>query len=240
MRNPVCFFLPSAVLFLAPAAFAEDAAPPSAPAPPPAAAPPAPHSGAPLRPTLTQFAATGRLERYGESAFGFTAAGALFGVGFAAEAPDMTWSHALWVASGITALGSLGNLLVPSDIELLEHKSGTLSDEELQRRWQKLAEKAKVRRRTGAVVGSLLGVTSITLGILTFEGELGTLTDDQRRALGSTLVAGGAIGVTESAVEWFVPTPVERGFALVGGPRRVALSGAPSPNGFYLSLAGSF
>jgi len=239
MRNRLHLLLPATVLLIAPGAFAEDPAPP----PPSAAAVPAPappSTGAPVRPTLSHFAGAARLDRYGESALGFAAAGGLFGVGFAAEAPDMTWSHVLWVASGVTALGSLGNLLVPSELEQLERQSGTLTDDELQRRWQKLAEKAKVMRRAGAVVGGLMAVTSITLGILTFEGELGTLTSDQRLALGSALVAGGAIGVTQSAVEWFVPTPVERGFALTGGPRRVALSGAPSPNGFHLSLAGTF
>lgn len=210
------------------------------PAEPPSPAPPRAIQESPLRPTLGHFASAARLDRYAESALGFTGAGALFGVGFAAEAPDMTWSHALWVASGITALGSLANLFVPSEIEALERQAGTLSDSELERRWAELAKKAKVMRRAGAVFGGLVGAASITLGVLAFEGELGTLTDDQRRAVGSVLVAGGAIGVTQSAVEWFVPTPVERGFALAGGRRRVALSGAPSPSGFYLSVTGAF
>lgn len=219
-------------------ATAAEAAPPAPPSPP--VAPPLASQESLLRPTLSHFASAARLDRYAESALGFTGAGALFGVGFAAEAPDMTWSHALWVASGITALGSLANLFVPSEIEALERQARTLSDSELERRWAELAQKAKVMRRAGAVFGGLVGAASITLGVLAFEGELGTLTDDQRRAVGSVLVAGGAIGVTQSAVEWFVPTPVERGFALAGGRRRVALSGAPSPSGFYLSVTGAF
>jgi len=230
MRNRVRFLLPLSLSLVAPSAFAEDL-----PTPPPAAPPPSA-----LRLTLTHFSSAARLDRYAESAFGFAAAGGLFGVGFAAEAPDMTWSHALWVASGITALGSLANLFVPSDIEALQQGAGNLSDGELERRWAVLAQKAKVMRRGGAVFSGLVGVTSITLGILAFEGELGTLTDDQRLALGSALVAGGALGVTEGAVDWFVPTPVERGFALASGPRRVALSAAPSPTGVYLSIAGAF
>lgn len=202
--------------------------------------PRAPEPDGALRPTLGVYAGTARLNRFGETALGLTAAGTLFGVGFAAEAPDMTWSHALWVASGVVALGSVANLFVPSDLEDLQNQSGQLSDAELERRWGELAQQAKVMRRTGAVVGGLLGAASITLGVLAFEGELGALTDDQRRALGSVLVAGGALGGTQGAVDWFLPTPVERGFAVASTRQRFALAGAPSPTGFHLSLTGAF
>lgn len=142
-----------------------------------------PSSEVSLRPVLAHVADQTRLHRYTESALGLAGAGALFGVGFVAEGPDMTWSHALWVTSGIIALGSVANLFIPSELENLERSSSTLSEQELERRWQKLAQKARVARKVEAVFGGLLGVASISLGVLAFEGELGSLTDDERRIL---------------------------------------------------------
>ncbi len=181
-----------------------------------------------------------RLRRYSESALGLTGAGVLFGVGFAAEAPDMTWSHALWVTSGIVALGSIANLLVPSELEGLERSSATLTEQELERRWERLAHKALVGRRVEAALGGLFGIASVSLGVLAFEGELGTLTEDQQRIIGSVLIGGGALGIAESAVQWFVPTPIETGFALAQTRPKVSLASSPSPNGFHMSLTGSF
>lgn len=193
-----------------------------------------------LRPMLSEVASAERLRRYGEGALGLAASGALFGIGFAAEAPDMTWSHALWVASGIAALGSVATIFLPSEMETLEHRGKALSDDALEKRWEELAHKAKVERRVGAVLGGLVGAASITFGILAFEGEIGSLTDDQRRIVGSVLVSGGALGITKGAMEWFVPSPVETGFALAKTRPQLSFGGAPSPTGFHLSLAGAF
>lgn len=189
---------------------------------------------------LTEVASTARIRRFGEGALGLTASGALFGVGFAAEGSDMTWSHVLWVTGGIAALGSVATFLVPSEIEILDCDGKNLSEDELEERWKKLAHQEFVRRRAGAIAGGLLGAASITLGILAFEGELGSLDDEQRRILGSVLVSGGALGITKGVVDWFLPTPTESGFALAKKAERVALGGAPSPTGFQLSLSGAF
>jgi hypothetical protein len=235
MKTLASLLLPFSVFLTTPGALADEI-------PVPVASPPAPeaNSKSSLRPVLARVAAETQLRRYGESALGLTGAGVLFGVGFAAEGPDMTWSHALWVTSGVIALGSVANLLVPSELEKLEQSSSTLSDAEIERRWQRLAEKARVTRRVEAVVGGLLGVASVSLGVLAFEGELGTLTEDERLILGSVLVGGGALGITKGAVQWFIPTPLESGFALATARPRISVAGVPSPNGFHMSLTGTF
>lgn len=178
--------------------------------------------------------------RMGEAGVGLVSAGALFGAGFAAEGEDMTWSHALWVGSGVAVVGSLARLLVPSELEHLASDSQTLSDEQLREKWRELSERALVERRTGAVFGALIGATSLTFGALVMGDEIGDLADDHRKILGTALLAGGGIGVAESVVDWFVPSSTERGFALVDEAPRVQMTAAPAPGGFSVGVQGVF
>lgn len=193
-----------------------------------------------LRRVLHHAAAEETILRIGEGAAGLASAGALLGAGFAAEGADMTWSHSLWVSSGITAAASLVRLFLPSELESFAGSASEKSDEQLRREWRELAERALVERRTGAVFGTLVGATSLVFGSLVLGDELGDLTDDQRKILGTALLAGGGIGIAQSAVDWFLPSPTERGFALVEEGPSVRVSASPTPGGFHLGVQGVF
>jgi hypothetical protein len=193
-----------------------------------------------VRTVLAHSAGEERVRRYAEGALGLAGSGALIGVGFAAEGPDMTWSHALWISSGVAGLASLAHIIFPGEIEVMQHKFTRLSDEKLLANWGRLARRAKVERQVGAVFGGLLGATTIVFGGLVLDGQLGDLTDEQRRIFGTTLLAGGSIGVVESATEWFVPSPIESGYSLASPRENLSFSMAPTPSGLALGLSGAF
>lgn len=202
---------------------------------------PAPASSAPfLRRVLVETAAQERRVRFSEGLLGLTGAGALFGTGFAAEGPDMTASHWLWVSSGIVALGSLTSFFIPSPFEHFAREANGKSEADLRKRWGELAEQARVERRAGAVLGALVGGAAIALGVLTLEDQVWNLSSDARLIVGTGLVSGGAFGVTKGAIDWFLPTSVERGYRLVAEPPKLALSLAGAPQGFGLGVKGVF
>lgn len=220
------------------------AAPATPPAGPPAAPGPAAEPGrepAPLRRTLFHTAQDVGTTRLVEGVTGLTAAGAMFGVGFAAQAEDMTWSHVLWVTSGVAAAGSLFSLIVPTDFEKLARDSDQKSDAELRAEWKKQAEAAKMERQFGGLFGTLVGAGAITFGVLVLEDEVGDLSDDNRKILGTSLVAGGALGITDALVHWIVPSTIERGYALTEpAPAKLQFGAAPTPGGFSAGLSGCF
>ncbi|HSC86365.1 MAG TPA: hypothetical protein VLC09_03815 [Polyangiaceae bacterium] len=195
---------------------------------------------APLRLVVASTARGAFERRMVEGLAGLTSAGALFGIGFAAEGPDMTWSHVAWVSSGVIGVGSLLSLVIPSDEEKLAGEAGMLNDEQLRARFHQLAEEARLERQVGAVFGSLVGAAGITAGVLVLEEEWGDMSNDSRLVLGSSLVASGALAVTGSLTMLFLPTAVERGDALLEPPKRLAFSAAPLPNGASVSLSGTF
>jgi hypothetical protein len=215
----------------APAAAPEDAAPAQTPAP-----------SAALRRSLSAAAEHERNYRYGASAVGLTVAGGLFGSGFAAEGDDMTLSHFFWVSSGLAALGSLATVFVPSELEKLERSAGGKSDAELEAAWAKVAADARVERRVGAVFGGLVGATGVVVGALLLDDEDSGLSEDLQLALGASLIAGGAVGVTSSAVSWFLPSRIERDLeayrAATGGSLTVGVS--PTRGGAVAGLSGVF
>lgn len=180
------------------------------------------------------------LERYEEAALGLAAAGALFGLGFAADGSDQTWAHALWIASGVTAVGSFAQLFLPSELEKLATKAHGKSAAELRDSWREIATYKRRERRMNAVLGGLVGVTSTVFGALVLTGELGELSDDTRRIFGSALAAGGGLALTRSAIDWFVPTSAERGYALVENGPRLEMTATPTPSGFALGMRGVF
>jgi len=120
-----------------------------------------------------------RSQRMGESTLGLSASGGLLGVGIAAQGDDMTLSHGLWVASGITAGVSLLHFFVPSDLELLQSEAGQLSEDELRARWKAIAEAAATERVVGGVVSGLVGVGGIVAVAVILEGDDFDLTPDE-------------------------------------------------------------
>lgn len=194
----------------------------------------------PVRPLLREFAHQEALHRYGEGAVGLAGSGLLIGAGFAADPHDRTWSSVLWVTGGVVALGSIGSLLVPSELETLEQGAGELSEEELRARWRELAQARRFERRAGAVVGALFGATSIVLGGLVLDGELGKFDDDPRRLVGLGLITSGGLGIVESGVKWFVPSAIEVGSTLASTPPALGLAVAPTTTGFALAVTGEF
>ena len=194
-----------------------------------------------LRRALAESACSEATTRFTDGAIGLATAGALFGVGFAAEGDDMTWSHALWVSSGVVGVASVLALIVPTDLESLARDSEGKTDAELRAEWKKIAEAALVERRTGAVVGSLLGTAAVIGGAVVLDGE-GDFSQDNRTILGTSLVAGGALTVANGLVHWFVPSAVERDFSLVQASSDVQLSfsAAPTPGGAAVSVTGVF
>jgi hypothetical protein len=196
--------------------------------------------GAPLRSALTTAAGHEAGRRYAESVGGLVASGALLGVGFAAQGEDMTWSHSLWVASGIVGVGSLVQLFVPSRLERLAMESETSSDAKLRADWQKIVDDRKAERRFGAVVGSLVGVAGIVVGTVVLNGEGGDLSSDSRKILGTTLVVGGGASVVDGVVNWFLPTALERDFAMLKESKALSFSAAPTLGGATASVTGAF
>jgi hypothetical protein len=206
---------------------------------PPVPTPP-PEPALRVHDVLAHTAAQEGRARIGESALGFTASGGLVGAGFAAQGPDMTWSHWLWVLGGVTGAASLANAFARTPIEKLAHHGAALTDEELRARWGKLSHAARIERKVGAVFGVLVGGAAIAFGVVALEDLDSDLSNDARLILGTSLVSGGALGITKGVVDWFVPSHVERGFQLVSNPRRVSFCLAPTPNGFGASMAGTF
>lgn len=235
---------PASATPIAPAAEPPSATPaaPVAPAAPMAAAtaPSVPSSAMPVRPLLQHFAHQEALHRYGEGAMGLAGSGVLLGAGFVAAPHDSTWSTVLWVSSGVVALGSIGRLLVPSELEHLEQDSTSLSDEQLRVRWRELADARRMERRAGAVIGGLLGATSIVLGGLVLNQELGNFDDRPRRIVGLSLIASGALGIVENGVQWFVPSPIEVGAALATSRPALGFAVAPTRSGFTMAVTGAF
>ncbi len=183
-----------------------------------------------------------RLTRMTEGFLGLTAAGALIGTGFVAQADDMTWSHVLWVGGGVAAAGSVLAMLIPSDIECLAGQVGEKSDAELRAEWKKMAESYKIGRRAGAVFGGAIGTGGIIVGALVLDDQIGDLSDDSRKILGTALIAGGALTISQAVVDWIVPSSIERGYARLEaapGPT-VAFSAAPTPGGASVALMGTF
>lgn len=214
------------------------------------AAPVAPASTAPttstepspaLRRALATSACSEGVTRLTDGAIGLATAGALFGIGFAAEGDDMTWSHALWVSSGVVGVASVLGLIVPTDLESLARDSEGKTDAELRAEWKKIAEAALVERRTGAVVGSLIGTAAVIGGAVVLDGE-GDFSQDNRTIFGTSLVATGALSIANGLVHWFVPSTVERDYSLVQASSDVQLSfsAAPTPGGAAVSVTGVF
>jgi hypothetical protein len=125
---------------VAPAVAVTPAEPAVAVTPAEPAAPPSEPLAMPIRPLLEHFAHQEALHRYGEGAMGLAGSGVLLGAGFAAAPHDSTWSTVLWISSGVVALGSIGRLFVPSELEGLERESAGLSEQQLRARWRELAD----------------------------------------------------------------------------------------------------
>lgn len=207
-------------------------------APSTVAAPAPAHTSVPVRPLLEQFAQQEARWRYGQGALGLAGSGVLIGTGFLPE--DNTWSYTLWITGGLVALGSIGTMFVPSDLEKLAQDASTLSDEELRSRWAELARTRRLERRAGAVLGGLLSATSVVLGGLVLDRELGNFDHDPRRMVGWGLIASGALGIVENGVQWCVPSPLEVGAALAEPRPTFGLAVAPTRSGVALALTGEF
>lgn len=196
----------------------------------------------PFRRAVEQSARDAGRDRVLQSVVGLASGGALIGVGFAAEGPDMTWSHVLWISGGVAAAASIITLFTPSPLESLAREAGTKSDAEIRANWRQLADDAKRERRTGAIFGGLFGAGAIVLGTLVLEDEVGELSNDNRLILGTSLVSGGALGLTQSVVSWFQPSRLERDLELTEelvGPQ-VSFSVAPTPSGAAVGVFGTF
>jgi hypothetical protein len=58
--------------------------------------------------------------------------------------------------------------------------------------------------------------------------------------VGWGLIASGALGVVESAVQWVVPSPLEVGAELAASPPELGFAVAPTGAGFVLAVTGEF
>lgn len=198
------------------------------------------HRALPVRPLLSRFAEQEAIQRYGEGALGVAGGGVLLGSAFAVGPHDKTWAYGLGISGGVAALASVVRLLVPSELESLDQSGQGLSEQQLRERWGEFARARRTERRVGAVLEGLLGATSVVLGGLVLEHELGKLDGDARRALGSALVASGALGIVQAGVHWFMPSPLEVGYGLVESRPTFALGAAPTTSGFAVAVTGAF
>ncbi|HKO53647.1 MAG TPA: hypothetical protein VJV79_38325, partial [Polyangiaceae bacterium] len=108
--------------------------------------------------------------------------------------------------------------------------------------WKKMAEARKCERRAGAVFGGALGTTGVVLGALVLDDQFGDFSDDNRKILGTALIAGSALTVGQAVVDWIVPSPIERGYARLEatpGPT-IAFSAGPTAGGASVGLSGTF
>lgn len=168
-----------------------------------------------VRRVLEPYAREAAARRYTGSATGLVSAGALLGIGFAAQGPDMTASHWLWASSAVVGLGSIGGFFARSELEELRDDGRTLDDEELRQRWRKVAEETRTARHVGAIFSTTLGVASIVTGTVFMASDVGDLAPDDRTALGSVLLTGGALSIAGGITAWFTPSPAETGYTIV-------------------------
>lgn len=153
---------------------------------------------------------------------GIVGSGALVGLGFATEGNDMTASHWLWATGAAAGVGSIVNFFVLSDLERLQRRSPTMSEQQLRLEWREIADGAEIERKVGAVFGSALGIGGITLGSLVLAGQLGSFESRDQDLVGAALMGAGGVTLGQGVVSWFVPSPAERGYHLLPERRRCA------------------
>jgi len=156
-----------------------------------------------------------------------------------------SWGHFVWIAGGVSILGGLVQLFLPSDLEQLESASGGrtpgYSPGTLEGAWKVKADAARTERHVVGVIDLSAGAVSITAGSLLAAG-VGDMSHSDRVgwSVGS-FVAGGLLTLG-GVVTLLVPSNTEKGYqiAFPAPSLRVDVGVAPAPGGGTLQLTGSF
>ncbi|HEU4577099.1 MAG TPA: hypothetical protein VFS67_02520 [Polyangiaceae bacterium] len=158
---------------------------------------------------------------------------------------DDSWGHFVWIAGGVSMLGGLMQLFIPSDLERLERESGGrapgYSPGALDAAWKAKADEARTLRHVAGIADLSAGALGITAGSLLAAG-VGDLNHSDRLgwSVGS-FVAGGLLTLG-GVVTLLVPSSTEKGYqiAFPASAVRMDVALAPAPGGGTLQLSGSF
>jgi hypothetical protein len=158
---------------------------------------------------------------------------------------DDGWGHFVWIAGGVSMLGGLVQLFVPSDLERLESESGGrtpgYSPGALDAAWKSKAHEARTLRHVAGIADLGAGAVSITAGSL-FAAGVGDMSHSDRLGWSvGCFVAGGLLTLGGIAT-LLVPSNTEQGYqmAFPGSSVRVDVGVAPAPGGGMWQLSGSF
>lgn len=183
--------------------------------------------------------------------FGATA----MGVGsFVAEQTDT--SKTPWLVGGgvMTGLSLLG-MFYPTDVERIGQRVRSFENDhsdaearDLLEQWRRLATVTHQERMWGNGLGILLGLGSLTTGVVLAAGA-GNLSDRQRGTVGGGLIGTGVVFLTGSTYGLVTPSDVESSYAQFAATnpsqprvtsRRLTFDFAAAPSGFFLGARGVF
>lgn len=158
---------------------------------------------------------------------------------------DDSWGHFVWIAGGVSMLGGLMQLFLPSDLERLESESGGRTSGytpgALEAAWKVKADEARTMRHVAGITDLSAGAISLTAGSL-FAAGVGDVSHSDRLGWSVGCFVAGGLLTLGGVVTLLVPSNTEKGYhiAFPGPPLRMDVGVAPAPGGGTLQLTGSF
>ena len=158
---------------------------------------------------------------------------------------DDSWGHFVWIAGGVSMLGGLMQLFIPSELERLESESGGrtpgYSPGALDAAWKAKADEARTMRHVVGITDLSAGAISITTGSLLAAG-VGDLSHSDRLGWSVGCFVAGGLLTLGGVVTLLVPSKTEKGYQLAvpASSVRMDVGVAPAPGGGTLQLTGSF
>jgi hypothetical protein len=158
---------------------------------------------------------------------------------------DDSWGHFVWIAGGVSMLGGLMQLFVPSELERLESESGGrtpgYSPSALDAAWKAKADEARTMRHIAGITDLSAGAVGITAGSL-FAAGVGDMSHSDRLGWSVGCFVAGGLLTLGGVATLLVPSHAEKGYqvAFPGPSVRVDMGVAPAPGGGTLQLTGSF
>jgi hypothetical protein len=158
---------------------------------------------------------------------------------------DDSWGHFVWIGGGLSMLGGLMQLFIPSDLERLEKESGGrapgYSPTALDAAWKAKADEARTLRHVAGITDLSAGAVSITAGSLLAAG-VGDLGRSDRLGWSVGCFVAGGLLTLGGVVTLLVPSNTEKGYqmAFPASAVRMDVGVAPAPGGGTLQLSGTF
>lgn len=156
-----------------------------------------------------------------------------------------SWGHLVWISGGVSLLGGLAQLFIPSELERLESESGgrtpDYSPSALDAAWKAKADGERTMRHVAGITNLSAGAAGITAGSLLAAG-VGDMSHSDRVGWSVGCFVAGGLLTLGGVVTLLVPSDTERGYHIAFPPPsvRVDVGVAPAPGGGTLQLSGSF